>query len=114
MDTSSKCVNASGLADGIRDDNTPPPFGWRLQVLLTAPKVLAVTEVVKETSRPRHGPVSPSGDIIGGGENAGRVGTPQGASTLRSEEHTSELQSRRDLVCRLLLEKKKKTHKQKT
>src|SRR5438874_1928602 len=27
----------------------------------------------------------------------------------RSEEHTSELQSRRDLVCRLLLEKKKKT-----
>src|SRR5204862_4809005 len=28
-------------------------------------------------------------------------------STARSEEHTSELQSRRDLVCRLLLEKKK-------
>src|SRR5690349_24974820 len=28
--------------------------------------------------------------------------------TKRSEEHTSELQSRRDLVCRLLLEKKKK------
>src|SRR5438874_6980680 len=27
----------------------------------------------------------------------------------RSEEHTSELQSRRDLVCRLLLEKKKKS-----
>src|SRR5690349_23283118 len=30
------------------------------------------------------------------------------ASEDRSEEHTSELQSRRDLVCRLLLEKKKK------
>src|SRR5438067_10662672 len=30
------------------------------------------------------------------------------ASSLRSEEHTSELQSRFDLVCRLLLEKKKK------
>src|SRR2546421_8624961 len=30
---------------------------------------------------------------------------------LRSEEHTSELQSRSDIVCRLLLEKKKnKTH----
>src|SRR6478672_13401852 len=28
---------------------------------------------------------------------------------FRSEEHTSELQSRSDLVCRLLLEKKKKT-----
>src|SRR3712207_7531519 len=30
------------------------------------------------------------------------------ASYLRSEEHTSELQSRQYLVCRLLLEKKKK------
>src|SRR3712207_9560753 len=29
----------------------------------------------------------------------------------RSEEHTSELQSRQYLVCRLLLEKKKKDHK---
>src|SRR5260221_792856 len=28
----------------------------------------------------------------------------------RSEEHTSELQSHSDLVCRLLLEKKKNTH----
>src|SRR2546425_8253928 len=31
--------------------------------------------------------------------------------TKRSEEHTSELQSLAYLVCRLLLEKKKKTHK---
>src|SRR5260221_10400043 len=31
------------------------------------------------------------------------------AVELRSEEHTSELQSHSDLVCRLLLEKKKKT-----
>src|SRR2546430_10287482 len=29
---------------------------------------------------------------------------------LRSEEHTSELQSQSNLVCRLLLEKKKRTH----
>src|SRR5438067_3179944 len=35
-----------------------------------------------------------------------------GPSTPRSEEHTSELQSRFDLVCRLLLEKKKKKKKQ--
>src|SRR5438034_5241481 len=32
---------------------------------------------------------------------------------LRSEEHTSELQSHSDLVCRLLLEKKKKKYKNK-
>src|SRR5438874_4834639 len=53
----------------------------------------------------------------------GAMMTPKGAvgrnGTYRSEEHTSELQSRRDLVCRLLLEKKKKKktsnkHKKKT
>src|SRR5438034_3185423 len=32
-----------------------------------------------------------------------------GRGTQRSEEHTSELQSHSDLVCRLLLEKKKQT-----
>src|SRR5436309_15871477 len=32
----------------------------------------------------------------------------QEAASQRSEEHTSELQSRENLVCRLLLEKKKK------
>src|SRR5690349_24208612 len=31
---------------------------------------------------------------------------PHEGERVRSEEHTSELQSRRDLVCRLLLEKK--------
>src|SRR5689334_24828412 len=38
----------------------------------------------------------------------------QAASYLRSEEHTSELQSQFHLVCRLLLEKKKKTKKKHT
>src|SRR5438874_12680216 len=37
----------------------------------------------------------------------GRCAT--GPGSPRSEDHTSELQSRRDLVCRLLLEKKKNT-----
>src|SRR5438105_10634960 len=38
-----------------------------------------------------------------------RLSCPVGKLTaVRSEEHTSELQSRVDLVCRLLLEKKKK------
>src|SRR5256885_16435817 len=35
-------------------------------------------------------------------------------ATTRSEEHTSELQSPCNLVCRLLLEKKKKKNKSKT
>src|SRR2546426_1661937 len=37
-----------------------------------------------------------------------RVRLESGTRTLRSEEHTSELQSPCNLVCRLLLEKKKK------
>src|SRR5436190_17398483 len=42
-------------------------------------------------------PISPAAALIG----------PSPTSTARSEEHTSELQSHSDLVCRLLLEKKK-------
>src|SRR2546421_5886948 len=41
-------------------------------------------------------------------ERMQRRGVKQLVYTNRSEEHTSELQSRSDLVCRLLLEKKKK------
>src|SRR5438874_3779880 len=44
--------------------------------------------------------------IIGGKKFVLQL-VPCGTNFLRSEEHTSELQSRRDLVCRLLLEKKK-------
>src|SRR5438874_5630135 len=46
---------------------------------------------------------------FGAGLNARQMPTavPNVEWTMRSEEHTSELQSRRDLVCRLLLEKKK-------
>src|SRR5437660_8384190 len=57
------------------------------------------------SARAHHGvrePVSLDELFVGGGYRAGleRAG--------RSEEHTSELQSRGHLVCRLLLEKKKK------
>src|SRR5438445_7393042 len=47
---------------------------------------------------------------LGGGQ---AVALPSITLALRSEEHTSELQSRQYLVCRLLLEKKKKTTKKK-
>src|SRR5947209_20510607 len=42
---------------------------------------------------------------VGGGRDGRRLGGGEGRR-LRSEEHTSELQSRQYLVCRLLLEKK--------
>src|SRR2546430_10667339 len=38
----------------------------------------------------------------------GNIRETRGSSRRRSEEHTSELQSQSNLVCRLLLEKKKK------
>src|SRR3712207_8015058 len=38
------------------------------------------------------------------------AGPDGGSDFVRSEEHTSELQSRQYLVCRLLLEKKKNNH----
>src|SRR2546428_4503138 len=43
---------------------------------------------------------------------AGRTAHGVGGEGVRSEEHTSELQSRSDLVCRLLLEKKKPHYRQ--
>src|SRR3712207_9031808 len=62
------------------------PAGWRC--------------MVEPSQKPAHrGPVA----------SMGLPRTPDFSSVLhRSEEHTSELQSRQYLVCRLLLEKKKK------
>src|SRR5690606_41993631 len=46
--------------------------------------------------------------VIPLGEPEHLASVPEYTPTDRSEEHTSELQSRENLVCRLLLEKKKK------
>src|SRR5690349_23986048 len=46
--------------------------------------------------------------VVFGGGLGGPCPARRDRRRLRSEEHTSELQSRRDLVCRLLLEKKKR------
>src|SRR3712207_8211504 len=51
-------------------------------------------------------PVRCAPDDPAAGVGRGRAAAPRGGR--RSEEHTSELQSRQYLVCRLLLEKKKK------
>src|SRR5262245_60182668 len=52
-------------------------------------------------ARPRHEPITLLAGVAGRTQRV-RLGT-----AVRSEEHTSELQSLRHLVCRLLLEKKK-------
>src|SRR2546422_5829600 len=55
-------------------------------------------------SRPARGSGPPTADVAAESTSAGRH---PGCQVRRSEEHTSELQSRLHLVCRLLLEKKK-------
>src|SRR3712207_7408812 len=66
------------------------------EMVSMGPMVHGTTDSEPGTSRPaRHLSASPVAYALG----------PRG----RSEEHTSELQSRQYLVCRLLLEKKKKT-----
>src|SRR5437868_11277591 len=68
--------------------------------------------------RPPRSTLFPYTTLFRSGSDAGFEGTASGdpmlrlhvvlrGNGLRSEEHTSELQSRFDLVCRLLLEKKK-------
>src|SRR5690625_2844871 len=57
---------------------------------------LALSEMIASLSKP-------TVSIVLGGGNS--IGVPIAVSTDRSEEHTSELQSRGHLVCRLLLEK---------
>src|SRR5690606_42097155 len=61
------------------------------------------------TARPHdhHGDAQPGADDSGIGEVRQTDGNRVDPKN-RSEEHTSELQSRENLVCRLLLEKKKK------
>src|SRR3989449_8430413 len=77
--------------------------GWRMD------DVVPSAEVVRRISE--RWPLEPVGANYAG-EVAARRRRSASARRLRSEEHTSELQSRLHLVCRLLLEKKKKKRKQ--
>src|SRR3712207_7520481 len=72
--------------------------------------VEAVTSPGRRTVRSaQQGPEHAEHDA--GGQGGGRQSTcPDDQNRVRSEEHTSELQSRQYLVCRLLLEKKKKRY----
>src|SRR5690349_25105316 len=69
---------------------------------------IAGTATPRHESGCRSGPAMAAGRCRGGdSDNAASTLFAAGFTCSRSEEHTSELQSRRDLVCRLLLEKKK-------
>src|SRR5207249_11717108 len=72
-----------------------------------ARQCIAIADVLKQSFRCR---IPIQRDYLIAGALLADVGKPleydKDASGKRSEEHTSELQSRFDLVCRLLLEKK--------
>src|SRR5690242_21504481 len=82
---------------------------FRSEVLLEGPEQLAdvpaVDEAVIDRRRDRHHRAHLDLAVDGDGKVEVRPMMP------RSEEHTSELQSHVNLVCRLLLEKKKKNKK---
>src|SRR5256712_1223513 len=71
---------------------------------------ICLTSVIVAVHYTNYGPLIPTliGDLHITGGQAGLLSTFLFLGlAVRSEEHTSELQSRSDLVCRLLLEKKK-------
>src|SRR5690606_40840171 len=75
----------------------------RLRLIQALSKALEQTELARDELRHRVKNAFVSAQAIG------RLSMPpEYAGPFRSEEHTSELQSRENLVCRLLLEKKKK------
>src|SRR5437667_1919876 len=88
----------------------PPATQQRVEIVSATMSVLGV-----EVSTRAGSSVKPS-VVRGRGSDASGAGSGRRArcirtATPRSEEHTSELQSHHDLVCRLLLEKKKKKNK---
>src|SRR6478672_12486203 len=87
-----------GSPQSTPEPNTPSPKPRRRLV----PRRKRWTTIERDLRRDK-GPLLAGVDEVGRGPIAG----PVVACAVRSEEHTSELQSRSDLVCRLLLEKKK-------
>src|SRR5438874_2582990 len=78
---------------------------------MNAPPVISQERCIRPQSRPRatsrFALVWPQHSIkMLRGSDIARAFLRHRGAEVRSEEHTSELQSRRDLVCRLLLEKK--------
>src|SRR5438874_4025882 len=88
----------------------PPPL--RREIDVVEPEAVGVALGPLEVIEQSPGEISPDRDAARDRLTQRRHVTAL-REAIRSEEHTSELQSRRDLVCRLLLEKKKKKTKSK-
>src|SRR5262249_61019562 len=93
-------------------NHTPTPEIYTLSLHDALP-ICLVDEVAKDLCEARERGPQPSGVGSAGGGTGIRVRVVVGQPHRhrRSEEHTSELQSLTNLVCRLLLEKKKNNTK---
>src|SRR5690606_40990861 len=96
--------------------NKPSPKSYTLSLhdalpILLAPESSAVGTGAHALAAVRAGEHGAGDQLDGGHAGRGRAHElgGHGLVAARSEEHTSELQSRENLVCRLLLEKKKRT-----
>src|SRR2546422_438810 len=96
-------VAATSHPDRTTDTATVTVAGCVAPVAAVTVSPAAPTGQVGQTAQFTATPQDASGNPL-----TGRVITWQSSNGARSEEHTSELQSRLHLVCRLLLEKKKK------
>src|SRR6266478_8903673 len=87
------------------------PVGWRWLILGRVWPVAGTfsgtfdSRVVAECYLPSD-PIHPRASSISVRGRTTRTPSPERKCLMRSEEHTSELQSQSNLVCRLLLEKK--------
>src|SRR5690242_18558568 len=89
-------------------DTADQDFDAIMAVNLRGPFMLCRAGVRQMLSQPARGDAR--GRIVNITSQHGMVGAPgHAAYAVRSEEHTSELQSHVKIVCRLLLEKKKRT-----
>src|SRR3712207_4561645 len=86
-----------GIGDTIRVSLTPKPGGDRAEEVHVAQQILQSMEIRSFSPQVTSCP------------GCGRTTSTYFQQLARSEEHTSELQSRQYLVCRLLLEKKNTT-----
>src|SRR2546430_5228812 len=119
-----EAVDTHAALQALQDKTISPPQMEHLEALglarrndLGVPFMLpagrrAMVELQKEPEAEK--PTPEPAQELPKGELTARLASDQGlrAGLERSEEHTSELQSQSNLVCRLLLEKKKNTHRQ--
>src|SRR5690606_41261334 len=94
----------------LRPPPAPPPFPYT--TLFRSPSAAAAMPPEPNFARAVDGPNRPpqkcQSPSLARPRPSAHPAQPYPPGLLRSEEHTSELQSRENLVCRLLLEKKKK------